>query len=211
MALIILASRSPRRRELLEEAGYSLEVRPPRESAECGICSGENAAQLVSRLAYQKAADVAGQVESGIVVGCDTVVECDGRVLGKPADELDAREMLNMLRGREHRVWSGLCLWKRPGGHPSVRVATTILRMDQISDHEIAEYLASGAWEGKAAPLDTKTAPAGSISAKGANPTSSDFRWSCSPKCSARSRRPRLPLLVRLPRSCPSGSLAAAP
>src|SRR5512138_3185504 len=111
---LILASRSPRRRELLAQAGYDFETIPPRDEAECGVCSGENPAQLVARLAYQKAADVAARVDAGIVLGCDTVVECAGQILGKPLDEDDARRILMLLRGREHRVLSGLCLWQRP-------------------------------------------------------------------------------------------------
>jgi septum formation protein len=147
---LILASRSPRRRQLLAEAGYCFEVAPPAETAECGVCSGENPAQLVARLAYQKAADVAARVDAGVVLGCDTVVECAGQILGKPRDEGDARQILTLLRGREHRVLSGLCLWKRPDGQPVVRVEVTRLRMDALSDRQMDDYLASGAWEGKA-------------------------------------------------------------
>lgn len=147
---LILASQSPRRRQLLAEAGYSFEVQPPAETAECGLCSGENPAQLVARLAYQKAADVAARVASGVVLGCDTVVECVGQILGKPCGEEDARRMLELLRGREHRVFSGLCLWKKPNGQPDVRVDVTRLRLDPLSDAQLDAYLASGAWEGKA-------------------------------------------------------------
>ncbi len=147
---LVLASRSPRRRELLAEAGYAFEVRPPSEEAECGTCSRENPAQLVCRLAYQKAADVATSVASGVVVGCDTVVECKGQILGKPVDEEHARSMLHELRGSEHRVLSGLCLWPRPDGQPQVEVDITTLRMDSLDDGQIEEYLATGAWEGKA-------------------------------------------------------------
>jgi len=147
---LILASRSPRRRELLEAAGYAFEVVPPSEQAECGVCSRETPAELVARLAYQKAADVAGRVERGLVLGCDTVAECDGQILGKPVDEDHARRMLRILSGREHRVLSGLCLWPVPGGEPRVRVAVTVLRMDRLSAGQLEEYLAGGQWEGKA-------------------------------------------------------------
>lgn len=147
---LILASRSPRRRQLLAEAGYQFEVHPPTESAECGVCSGENPAQMVARLAYQKAADVAAKVNAGVVVGCDTIVECAGQILGKPQDERDARRILQLLSGREHRVFSGLCLWETPDGEPEVRVDVTRLRMDTLSDQQLDDYLATGAWEGKA-------------------------------------------------------------
>jgi septum formation protein len=147
---LILASRSPRRRELLQEAGYAFEVIPPDDAAECGLCSGENPAQLVARLAYQKAANVAEKVASGLILGCDTVAECEGQILGKPRDVADARRMLQTLRGREHRVFSGLCLWRLPDGQPRVRVATTILCMDRLTDVQLDGYLADGQWEGKA-------------------------------------------------------------
>ena len=85
MQKLILASRSPRRRELLEEAGYLFEVVPPSDKAECGVCSGENPFQMVARLAHQKAADVASGISEGLILGCDTVAECNGQILGKPA------------------------------------------------------------------------------------------------------------------------------
>jgi septum formation protein len=147
---LILASRSPRRRELLLEAGYAFEVVVPDDSAECGLCSGENPTQMVARLAYQKAANVAEKTKAGVVIGCDTVAECDGRILGKPPSIDHARQMLQTLSGREHRVLSGLCLWKIPGGRPLVRVATTLLRMDQLTVGQLDDYLAGGQWEGKA-------------------------------------------------------------
>ncbi|HTQ38815.1 MAG TPA: nucleoside triphosphate pyrophosphatase [Pirellulales bacterium] len=147
---LILASRSPRRRELLAEAGYQFEVVAPHENVECGVCSRESPAELVARLAYEKAANVAGRVGRGLILGCDTVAECDGQVLGKPPDIATARRMLQLLSGREHRVLSGLCLWNYPNQSPDTRVAVTKLRMDVLSDAQLDEYLQSYAWEGKA-------------------------------------------------------------
>jgi septum formation protein len=147
---LILASRSPRRRELLAEAGYRFEVYPPDESAESDACPGRTPAETVAELAYRKAADVAGRVGSGVVIGCDTVAECDGQILGKPSDEQHARQMLKTLRGRLHRVLSGLCIWPVGRGSPRVEVETTRLRMDPLGNDEIEAYLAGGAWRGKA-------------------------------------------------------------
>ena len=147
---LILASRSPRRRELLAEAGYRFRVEPPGPTAECGLCSGETTPELVARLAWQKAADVAARVPAGWVIGCDTVADLDGVALGKPGDVEHARRMLRALRGREHRVYSGLCLWPIADGAPRVRVAVTRLKMDAIDETALEEYLASGLWEGKA-------------------------------------------------------------
>lgn len=147
---LILASGSPRRRELLTEAGYRFEVIPPSEEAECGLCSGESAAEMVARLALQKARDVAKRVESGVILACDTVAECQGRILGKPENEDHAAEILRFLTGRQHRVLSGVCLWPVTRGEPAVEVDVTTLVMDRISQEQLAEYLASGAWAGKA-------------------------------------------------------------
>ena len=147
---LILASSSPRRRQLLTEARYDFTVVPPNESAECGICSKETPPELVARLAFQKAQDVAMRVDRGIVIGCDTVAECEGQILGKPANREHARQMLSLLRGREHRVYSGLCLWPRPGSERHVQVDVTKLVMDAISDQELEHYLDTGQWEGKA-------------------------------------------------------------
>ncbi|HEY4761031.1 MAG TPA: Maf family protein [Thermoguttaceae bacterium] len=149
-AKLILASRSPRRRELLRQAGYQFDVVPPSDEAECGIYSSESPAELVARLAYQKAADVARRVEQGLILSCDTVVECNGQILGKPQDEIHARQMLMALSGREHHVLSGLCLWKVPNGQPQIRIAITTLRMDQIPGRQLEEYISTGQWEGKA-------------------------------------------------------------
>lgn len=147
---LILASRSPRRRQLLAEAGYDFEVVVPSSAAECGVCSRESPAELVARLAFEKAADVASRVGRGRILGCDTVAEIDGQVLGKPDNEALARRMLEMLRGREHRVLSGVCLWDVPEGEPLTKVAVTRLRMDRLTDEQLNAYLASYQWEGKA-------------------------------------------------------------
>lgn len=149
---IILASGSPRRRELLAAAGYVFRVVVPSAGAECGVCSSESPAELAARLAYQKAADVAARLPPGphTLVACDTVVECAGQLLGKPRDQQHARQMLETLSGREHRVYSGLCVWTLPEGPPRVEVACTTLRMDPLSKGQIDDYLASGLWEGKA-------------------------------------------------------------
>ncbi|HEX7446562.1 MAG TPA: Maf family protein [Pirellulales bacterium] len=147
---LILASGSPRRRDLLAEAGYSFRVVPPSEAAEDAAAAGEPAPELVARLARQKAADVAKQFGAGLILACDTVVECAGQVLGKPRDATHAREMLSLLSGREQDVYSGLCLWPLPDGTPRVEVERTILRMRRLSAVEMEDYLASGLWQGKA-------------------------------------------------------------
>lgn len=131
-------------------AGYDFRVEPPDEQAECGVCSRETPPELVARLAWQKAEDVMKRLERGLVIGCDTVAECDGTVLGKPHNREHAQQMLERLSGRTHRVYSGLFLGDVAGGRHKVRVAKTTLRMLPLSNEEIEEYLDTGLWEGKA-------------------------------------------------------------
>lgn len=147
---LILASGSPRRKQLLAEAGHTFEIIVPSDSAECGVCSGESPPELVARLAYQKGVDVATRVGPSLIVACDTMAECQGQVLGKPRDEEHARSMLTLLSGREHRVYSGLCVWLVPECDPIVVVACTKLRMDKLTSSQLDEYLATNLWEGKA-------------------------------------------------------------
>ena len=146
---LILASQSPQRRRLLAESGYQFDVIVPSEGAE-SESEDLPAPDLVRRFAYRKAADVAPQVEHGVVIGCDTVAECRGQILGKPRSQVHARAMLELLRGRSQHVYSGLCLWRRPDDTVQVDVAVTKLRMEQVSQAELERYLESGAWHGKA-------------------------------------------------------------
>ena len=147
---LILASTSPRRNHLLTEFGYQFETDPPSDGAECGICSGETPPELVVRLARQKAVDVAVRYDYAIILGCDTLAECDGQVLGKPRDREDACRMLKLLRGKEHRVHSGVCLWVRPEDQVLLQVDTTTLFMEEVSDQQLENYLDTNKWEGKA-------------------------------------------------------------
>lgn len=149
---LILASSSPRRKQLLSEAGYKFTVMPPSEAAESVLegDGGLRAEALVAKLAVQKAEDVARRMERGIVIACDTVAECQGQILGKPAGREDARRMLRLLRGEEHRVYSGLCLWRRPDDEQRLQIEVTKLMMDPISDEQLEQYLNGGQWEGKA-------------------------------------------------------------
>jgi septum formation protein len=147
---LILASQSPRRRQLLAKAGFEFNVIVPGDNAESGKDSHETPNELVARLAYQKAADVARRVDHGVVLGCDTVAECAGRILGKPSDRQQARKMLQLLRGRVHHVYSGVCLWRRPDDKTLTKADVTKLRMEPISDNQLESHLDSGGWEGKA-------------------------------------------------------------
>lgn len=156
---LILASSSPRRRELMQRYGYVHQVIEPDPLAECGICTRETPPEMVARLAYQKAADVIGKIEDGFVLACDTVAECVGLVLGKPKDRDHAQAMLSRLSGREHRVYSGVCLWDRASAARYVQVAKSTLRMKAIDASTIEEYLDTDQWIGKAGALGFQDGP----------------------------------------------------
>lgn len=108
---IVLASSSPRRRQLMNEVGMEFEVIT--SQAEEFVEAEENASHLVVRLAELKARDVAGRVSECTVIGADTVVVLDDLILGKPVDETDAVRMLGMLSGRTHTVYTGVCVIQR--------------------------------------------------------------------------------------------------
>ncbi|MCL2005528.1 MAG: Maf family protein [Planctomycetaceae bacterium] len=149
---LILASASPHRKRLLEEAGIAFETILPDESAEDDRRFEESTEEYVRRLAFQKAKNVADRRECGIVIGCDTIVLCGEDVLEKPVDRADARRMIRQLRGQVHQVLSGLCLVMKDASREIqvlTETATTQLLMQPISDGELEAYLDTGIWQGK--------------------------------------------------------------
>ena len=138
--MLVLASASPRRQELLRRAGIAFEVQAA-HIAENSL-PGETAKACAERLARGKAVVVAHQRPHDIVLGADTVVVVDGELLGKPSDAADAARMLRLLSGREHQVITGVCLVVN--GQPSVASETTLVSVSEITGQEIADYVASG-------------------------------------------------------------------
>ena len=139
---LVLASGSPRRRELLAALGWSFEVRPV--DLDETAWPGEDAAAYVGRLALEKAR-AAMRVpanEGALVLGADTVVALDGELLGKPRDEEDARRMLRQLSGRRHEVLTGVALLD--GDREWLEIARTKVDFAPLSDQEIADYVRSG-------------------------------------------------------------------
>jgi septum formation protein len=137
--MLILASRSPRRREILTCAGIPHVVRPA--EVDESVREGEDAAAYVKRVARAKAEAVEAAPED-VVLGADTVVVVDGEILGKPASPAQAREMLLRLAGREHSVLTGICL-RGPAGVIE-EAESTVVRFLPLSIQEIDEYVASG-------------------------------------------------------------------
>jgi septum formation protein len=147
---LILASSSPARRYLLERAGYQFDVKPAHidEPTHAGYPSPRH---LVQHIAWLKAAAVAPTtVEEGMVLAADTVGWLDGVVLGKPADETDARRILRFLGGRVHELWTGVCLWSRPDDVQTAWQERTLVRFKALSEGELDGYIASRQWENNA-------------------------------------------------------------
>lgn len=137
---LVLASRSPRRSELLAAAGYSFEVLAA--DIDESVRGGEDPAAYVERLALEKARAVLALRPESLVLGADTTVTIDGLILGKPADELEATEMLRRLRGRVHDVYTGVALVDASGGESAVE--RTQVWFDAVTDEDISWYVSSG-------------------------------------------------------------------
>lgn len=140
MVSVILASASPRRAELLRQIGLSFQVRPANidETPE----PGEPAGAYVERLAREKALAVAAGASSALVLGSDTSVVLDGRILGKPSTPEEAQEMLQQLSGNCHQVMTAVALAR--AGRCESRLVVTDVRFRRLSDGEIRAYIASG-------------------------------------------------------------------
>ena len=139
---LILASASPRRRELLGYFGLPFEVVPAQGPETPPADAG--AEETVRYLSLRKARQVAENHPGALVLGADTVVEADGVILGKPRDEADAGRMLRLLSGREHRVYTGVSLVKGGAGYERTDTAMTRVFFREMTDAEIDAYIATG-------------------------------------------------------------------
>jgi len=139
--MLILASQSPRRRELLRAAGIAFRVVVPDVEESRGAAPRGRYADLVRRTALAKASAVAGR-EQGLVLAADTIVVCEGEILGKPADEGEARRMLRKLSGRRHRVYTGVALVK--GARQAVDYERTEVVFRELSKKQIDWYVSTG-------------------------------------------------------------------
>jgi septum formation protein len=136
---LILASTSPRRKELLALLGLSFEVIPPSTTEE--IQGQETPVDHVRRLALEKARSVANRYPESLVIGSDTVIELDGHILGKPEDLAEARDMLTRLRGRCHLVHTGLSLVAQVKQIEETCVETVKVWIKNFSDAVLQDYL----------------------------------------------------------------------
>ena len=143
---VILASASPRRLDLLRQVGIEPEIEPSHVEE---VITSTVPDQVVMELSRQKAEDIAAlhTGEDAIVIGADTVVAYDGKILGKPSDEADARAMLASLSGRTHQVYTGVALFSVKEGIIEKKTTfheCTDVTMVSMTEKEIADYVASG-------------------------------------------------------------------
>jgi septum formation protein len=143
---LILASASPRRAEILRNAGIQFEIR--KTDVDESRIVGELPGDYVRRLALAKALSAATEyrdpVDETLILGADTVVVVDADILGKPASQDDARSMLRRLSGRIHEVHTGLALLRKPGAEQRVVEEITRVHFAPLTDREIEDYIATG-------------------------------------------------------------------
>lgn len=144
---LILASGSPARRELLERAGYAFTVQPSHIDEPTRPANG-HVRSLVQEVAWLKAAAVSQQVPEGIVLAADTVGWLDNEIIAKPEDREDARRILRFLGGRQHELWTGVCLWRRPDDLQVAWQEKSVVFFRKLSDAELEQYLDTRLWEG---------------------------------------------------------------
>lgn len=144
---LVLASASPRRIELLAQLGVTPDRIDPADIDETPL-KGETPPRLAERLARSKAEVVAARAPEALVLAADTVVAVGRRFLEKAADEAEAARFLRLLSGRNHRVFTGVALAR--GEAITTRVVETRVSFKTLSEAEIAAYVATGDWRGKA-------------------------------------------------------------
>ena len=145
---LVLASASPRRRDLLARIGIVPDRILPTETDETPRRE-ELPRQLAARLAAEKAAAAAARAPGALVLAADTVVGVGRRILPKAETEAEARRCLELLSGRRHHVYTGVAL-RRPDGGCGTRLVDTVVTFQRLTEAQIAAYLAGGEWQGKA-------------------------------------------------------------
>lgn len=143
MKRLILASASPRRRELLAQIGLEFTVIPSHAEE---VITKQIPSEVVEELSAQKARDIAASVEEGIIIGADTVVCQDGKIMGKPRDRADARRMLRQIQGGSHSVFTGVAVLVKERGS---EVCTTFsketrVQVSPMTEQETEKYLDTG-------------------------------------------------------------------
>lgn len=147
---LVLASGSPRRKQLLKQAGLQFQVIIPDDSVETGVCSAQIPENFVREASCRKAESVAINLDQAVVIAADTVAVCDGKIMGKPVDREDAKNMLRAMSGKRHFVLTGITVWHRPSNKSCSHVESTELQMAELDVELLEKYLDTDDWIGKA-------------------------------------------------------------
>ena len=147
---MILASKSPRRRDLLTQVGYAFEIVCPDVDESAIPSAGLTPARYAEILALAKARSVASRFPDRLVLGADTIVHSHGQIIGKAADAADAERITRQLFGAPHEVITGLALVRIEEGIELVRSDVTTVYPRQLTEAQIADHVVGGLWKGKA-------------------------------------------------------------
>ena len=147
---LVLASGSPRRRQLLAEAGYEFTVSVPEIDESVFLAEGVNPCEYAARLALAKAKNVAAKFPDCLVIGADTVVDFDGEIIGKPSDAKEAEQITKKLFSKPHRVITAVAIVRESDGTELVESDSTTVYPKKMSEEQIAKHIKSKSWHDKA-------------------------------------------------------------
>jgi len=148
---LVLASSSPRRKELLTQIGFKPDVVDSPDIPEIPD-KREKPADFARRMGVEKAETVAGKYNDAIIIAADTLVAVGARIIGKAANRDEAFRDLSLMQGRNHRVFTGMCVIRKSSDsslQTSVKLVETVVRFKHMTADEVNWYLDSGEWEGK--------------------------------------------------------------
>ncbi|MHC4665418.1 MAG: Maf family protein [Planctomycetota bacterium] len=147
---LVLASASPRRRQLLAEAGYKFTIVIPDIEESAFLSERISPREYAKRLALAKAKSVAEKLPGSLVIGADTVVDSEGEVIGKPADAKEAEQITRKLFSAPHKVITAVAIVRLSDGIEIVESDSTVVYPGKMSDEQVAEHIESGSWRDKA-------------------------------------------------------------
>jgi septum formation protein len=147
---LILASKSPRRKRILEKMGFEFEIEPSNADESSIMANGMQPEKLVMALAELKAESVAKGHSNEVILGADTIVYHEGRVIGKAKSEEEAMSLLKSLLGKEHSVYTGICAINIATGQKKTDFVISKVKLKDIGEEELKNYVESGFYKGKA-------------------------------------------------------------
>ncbi len=147
---IILASASPRRKDLMQKAGYEFDIIISGVDESKFPIDGISSVEYAKMLAFEKAKDVAQENPDAIIIGADTIADFDGKIIGKPKDKADAERITRMLFSKPHKIITGLAIICINDNTEIIESDTTIVYPRKMSEQQIAEHIKGRTWEDKA-------------------------------------------------------------